>query len=210
MLAPILALALAAPSSADGLVSVVRGAVDTALGVPSARAEVLAVDGGLPRRCAVVRADSPRPIVASGRAAVHLAGGDPAGRPCDGWVWARVRVKAPTLVTTRAVAEGEPLEGAVTQVEREVAPGRSPLAALPEGSRSARTLAAGAAVEAADIRIGPSPGEPVNVLLRAGALQVEERGRAVACRRGRACALLPSGRRVEGAWHEGRIVLDTP
>jgi hypothetical protein len=32
----------------------------------------------------------------------------------------------------------------------------------------------------------------------------------VACARGRACAVLPSGRRIEGAWHGGRIVVESP
>jgi hypothetical protein len=50
----------------------------------------------------------------------------------------------------------------------------------------------------------------VAVLLRAGTLSIEQRGTAVACRHGRACALLPSGRRVEGDWHGGRIELGTP
>jgi len=34
-------------------------------------------------------------------------------------------------------------------------------------------------------------------VVRAGELLAEQQGQAVACRRGRACALLPSGRRVE-------------
>ena len=46
------------------------------------------------------------------------------------------------------------------------------------------------------------------VVLRSGALTVEQRGQSVACRHGHACALLPSGKRVEGVWHEGRIELE--
>lgn len=186
----------------------VRAAVAEALSVRGARAEVLDLTGALPPGCALARAESPGPISASGRVLLHLVGAGPGGGACGSWAWAQVRVIAPTLVTTRAVAEDAPLEGAVELVEREVAAGRRPLAELPSGARAARALPAGTPLQDASIRVGARPGETVAVLLRAGPLAVEQEGRAIACRRGRACALLPSGRRVEGAWHEGRIVLD--
>jgi hypothetical protein len=50
----------------------------------------------------------------------------------------------------------------------------------------------------------------VVAVIVAGALRVEQQARALPCRAGRACALLPSGRRVEGAWHAGRIVVEAP
>lgn len=190
--------------------TIVAIAIEAALAGAGARAELLAVDGAAPAGCAVERAEAARPVTASGRAAVRLVGRDAAGRGCEAWVWARVRVKGPALVTQRAVAGGERLATAVTPVERELTSGRPLLAALPEDARAARALGAGVALEPSFVRDGPLPGEPVTVSLRSGALVVEDRGRAVACTRGRACALLPSGRRLEGAWHGGRIVVDLP
>jgi SAF domain-containing protein len=189
------------------VLAVALAAVQAALALPGAHAEVLRVDGA-PARCEVGRAEVPRPVAASGSVAIHLSGSDATGRPCEAWVWAEVRLRAPTLVTSRPVPAGEPLQGAVATVEREVRPGRTPLAALPEGARADRALPAGTALDDGALRVGPRPGEPVTVLLRSGALAVEQRGTAVSCRRGRACALLPSGRRVEGTWHGGRIELE--
>jgi hypothetical protein len=187
-----------------------RSAVETALALHGARAEVLELTGSTPGGCALTRADAPRQVAASGRVALHAFGKAADDTPCDAWVWARVRVVAPSLVTAWAVLEGAPLEGAVVSVDREVAPGRPPLAALPEGAVACRALPAGAPLDPTLFRVGARPGEPVAVVLRAGALRVEQRGQAVACRRGRACALLPTGRRVEGAWHDGRIFLEPP
>ncbi|GEJ59182.1 hypothetical protein [Anaeromyxobacter diazotrophicus] len=189
--------------------AIALAALQAALGLPGARAELHALEGA-PPGCAVARAEVPRPVLASGRAAVHLFGADAGGRPCEAWAWARVRVTAPALVTSRDAAAGAPLEGAVETVRREVLPGRRPLFALPEGARAARALPAAAGLEEGDVRVGPAPGAEVAVLLRAGALAVEQRGTALPCRAGRACALLPSGRRVEGPWHGGRIELGEP
>ena len=212
---PLAALALALATSAPvdpaprppprGLV---QGAVAAALAVPGGRAELLDLSDGLPEGCVVERAELPKPVAASGRFALRLAGTSAQGRPCQAWVWARVRVSAPTLVTRRGVAPGEPLVDAVGTEERAVEPGRPPLAALPEGATAARALPAGARVELELLQVGPRPGGAVAVVLRTGVLEVEQLGRAVPCARGRACALLPSGRRVEGRWHGGRIELD--
>lgn len=191
------------------LLAIAAAAIQAALGLAGARAEVLALEGA-PPRCAVARAEAPRPVLATGRAALHLFGVDPAGRPCEAWAWARVRVTAPALVAARPIPAGAPLEGAVEAAPREVLPGHAALRVVPEGARAARDLPAGAALEEPDVRVGPPPGTAVAVLLRSGALAIEQRGTAVACRHGRACALLPSGRRVEGDWHGGRIELGTP
>lgn len=196
--------AAAAAAGGGGL----EAAVARALAAPGARVEVLEV-AGAPPRCAVDRAEAAPPR-ASGRVAVRLRGADAAGAPCEAWAWARVRVSAPTLVTARAVPAGAALDGAVALEEREVASGRSPLTELPDGATAARALPAGAPLEAGLLRVGPSPGEPVVVAVRLGDLAVEQAGRALPCRGGRACALLPTGRRVEGRWHGGRIVLDSP
>jgi hypothetical protein len=187
----------------------VRAAIAAAVALPGASAEVLDLAGALPARCALTRAEAPRPVSASGRVAVHLFGRDGVER-CDGWAWARVRVSAPSLVTARAVMEGAALEGAVVAVEREIVVGRPPVTMLPEGAIADRALAAGVPLDEALFRIGARPGQAVAVVLRTGALVVEQRGQAIACRRGRACALLPTGRRVEGTWHDGRIQLESP
>jgi hypothetical protein len=207
MPAATLALALAA---AAATADPVQAALDGALAVPGARAELVALRGGAPTGCRVGRAEAPAPLAASGRAAVRLSGADGAGARCEGWAWAEVRVTAPMLATTRVVREGEALEGAVALAVREVAPGRPPFTELPEGAAAARDLPAGAALHPGSVRAGPRPGEPVVAVVVAGALRVEQQARALPCRAGRACALLPSGRRVEGAWHGGRIVVEQP
>jgi hypothetical protein len=94
-----------------------------------------------PLDLAVVAAAAQR-VAASGRTAIRLTGHDGAGSACEAWAWARVRVRAPALVTTRAIGEGEPPAGAVAVSEREVLPGRAPMAALPDGAVAARALAA--------------------------------------------------------------------
>ncbi len=199
-----------APPRTAGVPQPVVAAVAAAVAFPGARAEVLELTGRLPARCALDRAEAPRPVTTSGQVALHLFGGDETGGRCESWIWARVRVSAPSLVTTRAVREGAPLEGSVMAVEREIVPGRPPVAELPEGAVADRALAAGAPLDETLFRTGARPGQAVAVVLRVGALVVEQRGQAVACRRGRACALLPTGRRVEGAWHDGRIEMETP
>ncbi len=197
----LLSAAAAGPAPPGAVSAAVRGA----LALPSARAEVREVRGALPAGCALRAAEVARPITASGRAAVRLLG---AGSGCEAWAWADVEVIAPVLVTTRALAAGSPIAGATAIEERPIAAGRPYLDAPPEDAVTSRPLPAGAPLDAGSLRIGPSPGEPVKVLFRTGALEVESSGRSVACHRGLACAVLPSGKRVEGAWHGGRIVLD--
>lgn len=188
----------------------VRAAVEAAVTLPGARAEIVAVTGHPAPRCAFARAEVPRPITASGRAALHLLGKGPDESPCESWAWVQVRVKAPTLVTTRAVGQGEPLAPATAREEREISPGHPALPSLPEGATASRSIPAGTRLNDADFRVGPRLGDAVAVVIRTGALEVEQGGQAIACRRGRACALLPSGRRVEGTWHAGRIHLEKP
>ncbi|HUK65956.1 MAG TPA: hypothetical protein VLV17_03960 [Anaeromyxobacteraceae bacterium] len=185
-------------------------AVAAAVAPPASRAEALEMSGSLPDECLLVRAELPSPVTASGRVPVHLLGEDTARHRCEGWAWVKVRASARSLVTTREVPQGESLAGAVAPAEVEVLQGRPPLEHLPEGARAERSLPAGAAVDESLVRVGPRPGEPVEVVLHAGALSVEAQGRATPCQRGRACALLASGRRVEGEWHDGRIVLELP
>jgi hypothetical protein len=209
-LAASLTAALAAVSRPPAEAPACAAAVRAALTIPGARAELLQLEQTLRPGCRLAHVEVPRPVAASGRVALRLLGRDAAGAPCQRWAWARVRVSAPSLVTTRSVTEGARLDGAVTPVEREVLPGRPPFAQLPEGATAARALPAGAPLDATLVRIGPPPGEPVTVVVRAGDLVAEQQGEAAACRRGRACAILPSGQRVEGRWHDGRILLESP
>src|SRR5512146_600211 len=156
-MALLLGLVLAAAPPLEGLA---RPAIERAVSVPGARAELVGIEGASPR-CAADAVEVARPVTASGRTSVRLRGRDAAGQPCDGWAWARVRVDGPVLVTTRRVAEGEPLSGAVTTVDRELdARRRDPLLELPEGARASRALAEGTPLEATMIRVGPLPGAP--------------------------------------------------
>jgi hypothetical protein len=209
-LALTIALASTIPTVSADIPAPVLAAVQGSLALPNAHVEVVDVAGALAPDCKLGSAELPASIAASGRVPVHLVGAGASGIRCERWVWVRVRVSAPSLVTTRDVPEGAPLGGAVATAEREVLPGHQPLSKLPEGASAGRPLASGTPIEAAFVRVGPPPGDPVTILLRSGALAVEQRGRAMACRQGRVCALLPSGRRVEGDWHDGRIELDMP
>jgi hypothetical protein len=203
----LLALALTVPGAANPPAAV-RAALSRALAIPGSRLEVSNYSASLPPGCSVSEAEALRPVVASGQAPLRLRG---AGRvPCEGWGWARVRVFARGLVTSRSVREGEPVSSAMVAAEMEVLPGRTPLTALPPGAVASRAIAAGAAIEPGSLRVGPAPGEPVAVMLRVGDVSVEQTGRALSCARGRACALLPSGRRVEGAFDGTRIQVELP
>ncbi len=201
-LAALLPLLLAAPSPLE--------AVAGALAVPGARVELEGVRASSGADCAAEAWEALRAVEASGSAPLRFSGRTAAGAPCQGYAWGRVRVLAPAAVITRPLRAGDPLEGAYAVEDREVLPGRRALAAAPAGASASRRLSAGAVLDEGAVRIGPAPGEPVVVVLRSGALSVEQSGRAVPCPRGRACALLPSGRRVEGRHVEGRILVEVP
>jgi len=50
----------------------------------------------------------------------------------------------------------------------------------------------------------------VKVVLVSGGLAVEQVGRAVPCARNHNCAVLPSGKHVDGALVEGRLMVQLP
>jgi hypothetical protein len=185
-------------------------AVAGALSVPGARVELHGVRTSSGAGCTAEAWETLRAVEASGAAPLRFSGRTAAGAPCQGYAWGRVQVLAPAAVTTRALREGEPLEGAVGTEERQVLPGRQVLASAPAGASAARRLPAGAVLDEAAIRTGPAPGAPVTVRLRLGALSVDQPGRALPCPRDRACALLPSGRRVEGRYQDGHLLVETP
>ena len=148
-------------------------------------------------------------MTTSGRIPIRLSGSLPDGERCGGWGWVMARLFAPALVASRALPAGAPFKGAVTQQERELRTEQLPLVQLPADAVSARAIAAGQVLEERDLRVGPVLGQDVTVLLRLGAIRVEQVGRAVPCARGRACAQMPSGKRVEGTWQGGRIHVES-
>ena len=205
-----LLLLLAAPAPAAALAPApVVEAVERAIPVPGTRAEVSDFRPELAAGCTVIRAELPGPLSASGRVPVRLSGTLQAGGPCDGWGWVAVRLVGTVLVASKAVAAGAPLRDAVAPQERELRSGRAPISRLPDDAVAGRAIAAGQVLEERDLRVGPVLGDEVTVVLRLGAVKVEQIGRAVPCSRGRACAQMPSGKRVEGSWQGGRIHVES-
>ncbi len=56
----------------------------------------------------------------------------------------------------------------------------------------------------------PVAGSRVRVLVRVGALSVEEDGRLVPCTRNRTCAVVSSGKHLEGQLENGILVVESP
>jgi len=209
LLATLLATLPSAPSA--------EAAVAAALAGPGARAEVLGLSATTPRDCVPAAWSATRPVSASGAVALRFDGRDGAGARCEGFAWAEVRLRAAGLRLVREVRSGEPLAGAVAPAEVPLEAGRHPAPALPPGATAVRALRAGAVLEEGDLRVGPAPGDPVTVAVRAGELELTVQGRALACGRGRgsaasacAAALLPGGRRIEGRWDGARIAVEAP
>ena len=209
--------AAAAPGDvAPALAAVLGDALTAAATVPGSRVEVLGVDG-THTGCPIAvpeRVEVSRDVTGSGRVAVKLIGAVRAGgTPCEAWSWVRFRLVARVPVATRSVRAGEALAGATRLDEREIKTGHTPAdtAVLEAGALADRTLVAGQVVEADLVRsAGPRPGEPVKVVLVAGALAIEETGRAVPCARNHNCAVLPSGRHVDGTFVDGRLLVQMP
>ena len=181
-----------------------REALQGRLSVPGAR---LVVRGWQPagRPCPAVRAEVGKAVTGSGRYAVKLS-----GPRCSSWGWATIDVLGRAYVTTRPVAEGERLDAAVSEIEKEIRPGRQPVSTI-RGARAGRALAQGQVIEAAHLdSAGPKPGESIEVIVRSGSLRIVQTGRIVGCGRNRACALMPSGKHVEGQLVEGRLLVEAP
>jgi hypothetical protein len=129
---------------------------------------------------------------------------------CTGWLWADVRVMGPTPVALRSIRAGEPVTpGAVRLEEREIRAGQAP-AVLGADVVADRLIAAGQVIEPSAVRAaGPRNGEALKVVLVSGGLQVEQLGHALACGRAQ-CAVLPSGKHVEGTLVGGRLMVTVP
>ncbi len=201
LLASATAVAVAAPSVPQPIAA----AVQIGLAVPGARVVVASYQPKLPPGCQVESGELRRSIDGSGRIAIKLEGASAAGQRCGGWAWIGVRVYGRVLVTTRAVREGEELAGATLEAEREIFSGHRP-AQWVQGTSAARALASGAVIDESHLRIDAlKVGAPLKVVVAAGALVVEMAGRVVSCGAGKACAVLPSGKHVEGTLTDGRL-----
>jgi hypothetical protein len=186
-------------------------ALTAALALPGARVELLELKPAAIVGCEAREAATSKPVDSSGKVALRFIGTNADGAACQGWAWAEVKVLAPALTAARDVADGAPLDAAsFTPGAEEARPGRALLTVIPEGATAARALRAGTVLEPQHVRLGPPPGGAIVVLVREGALEVEQPGRATACARGKVCAILPSGRRVEGRIEQGRLVVDSP
>ncbi len=200
------------PAPTAEVAPVVRHALERALATPGARLDSAVEERGStrPLDCRVTEAEVAQPIEASGRLAVKISGRAAHGGHCDSWIWVRVRVVAPVAVATRALRAGDSLENAYDTEERELRAGHAP-AAIGPSSVVTRAVAAGqildgAAVGEPTLRLG----EVVKVVVVSGALMIEQTGRGAPCLRGRSCAVLASGKQVEGELVDGRLVVETP
>jgi flagella basal body P-ring formation protein FlgA len=199
------------------LMETVGRALTAAATVPGARVEVESVER--PRAaCAVgvpARVEVSNPVEGSARAAIKLvAASRRAGAPpCEAWSWVRFRLLARVPVATRTIRAGDALADATRLEEREIKPGHVPAgAAVVGGTATAdRALVAGQVVEADALRAaGPRAGEPVKVVLIAGTMAIEQMGRAVSCARNHNCAVLASGKHVDGTFVDGRLLVEMP
>jgi hypothetical protein len=203
------------PARADdaAISPALQGALAAAVTIQGARADLVALDR--PANDCVTshpgaRVEIPRPIDGSGRFAVKLIGIRPNRVPCEVWAWARIRVLAQVSVARRPIKAGESLVSATRTEEREIKPGHVP-ALLTAASTADRSVGMGQMIEA-DVVATPGlrAGEPVRILIISGALAIEQIGHAVPCTRGHNCAVLPSGKRIEGTLVDGRLLVQLP
>jgi hypothetical protein len=185
----------------------VAAALDAALAVPGGRIVAREYRASGPARCEPRQASVPNPIAGSGRYAVKVTG---AG--CTGWAFVHLDVFAPTAVTTRKLAAGDSLDGNTSVTEVALPPGRAAFFPTP-GATASRALPAGRLVAAADVRsVTPAfaAGVPIRVVVRSGLVQLEQNGRFLPCGSSRACAVLPSGKHVEGRLEGMQLIVEAP
>jgi hypothetical protein len=207
---PALAAALAGLAAstawADATVPApVAEALERGLAIPGAR--LVATDYRASSGCAPREAALARSIEGSGRYALKLGG---AG--CGGWAWVKLEVWGKVALTARPLRAGDSLEDALVLEEREIRPGRSAFQPAP-GATAARALPAGRLLTPADVRGGegerPARGQ-IKVVVRTGAVVLEQTGRLVPCGRGHTCAVLPSGKHLEGRLEGDRLLVEVP
>jgi hypothetical protein len=191
---------------------VVRHALERALAVPGARIDSAVEERGSsrPGDCRATDAEVTQPIEATGRLAVKVGGHAAHGGRCDVWIWVRVRVVATVAVATRALRAGDALDGAYDTEERELRAGRAPVV-IGSASVATRALAAGQMLDATVVgEPTVRPGDVVKVVVMSGALVIEQTGRGARCAHGHSCAVLASGKQVEGDLVDGRLVVQSP
>jgi hypothetical protein len=205
-LALLLATAAAShPTGAANLPPEVSEVLSRALAVPGARIVPLGWAPQLPAGCVLRQAVLDGTVTGSGRLPVKLY-----GQACTGWGWVRFEVWAPAALTTRPVRVGERLQPALAVEDREIRSGHVGFVP-PAGALAARNLPRGMVLQPSDVAGATlASGETVKVIVMSGPLAIEVQGRAISCGSGRICAVLPSGRHVEGHLEEGRLLVDVP
>jgi hypothetical protein len=190
------------PAAPPFVTDVIRHAVPQ----PEARVIVLRYAPNAPAGCAVSSAIALTVPSGSGDATLKLMGHDASGAPCEGWARVHASISVPAFLTTTAVAAGSPLAGATSIVDRPWRPAVHLITELPPGAVAAEALPAGTPVEVHHLRHeGPAPGEAVTVELVMGDITIEQSATLAPCSPGRDCALLPSGKRVEGQLQGDRL-----
>ena len=193
------------PAGGTSLPPEVSEVLSRALAVPAARIVPLDWAPHLPAGCVLRQAALDGTITGSGRMPVKLY-----GQGCTGWGWVRFEVWTPAAVTTRPVRAGERLQPALAVEDREVRSGHLGIVP-PPGALAARDLPRGTVLQASHVAGATlASGETVKVIVMSGPLAIEVQGRAISCGAGRTCAVLPSGRHVEGHLEEGRLLVDVP
>lgn len=203
-----LALLLTASPLPPGRVDLPREvseALSQALTIPGARIVPTGWQARVPTGCRVEQASLSGSVTRSTRLPVKLSG--PA---CSGWGWVRFELWAPVATTRRPVRAGEPLRPALAIAERELKSGRS-VFLPPEGATAARDLPAGTVLGPEHVAgAALTAGETVKVMVQNGGLAVETRGRVLGCGAGKTCAVLASGRHVEGRMQDGYLIVELP
>jgi len=201
----LMATAASHPTGGASLPREVSEALSHALTVPAARIVPLGWTAHLPAGCALRQATLDGAVTGSGRLPVKLY-----GEGCKGWGWVNFEVWAPTAFTTRPVRAGEKLQSALAVEDREVRSGHVAVVPSP-GATAARDLPRGTVLEASHIAgAALTSGESVKVIVTSGSLAIEVQGRAISCGAGRICAVLPTGRHVEGHLEDGHLLVDVP
>jgi len=205
-LALLLATAAAShPTGAANLPPEVSEVLSRALTVPGARIVPLGWAPQMPAGCVLRQAVLGGTVTGSGRMPVKLY-----GQNCTGWGWVRFEVWAPAAITTRPVRAGERLQPALSVEDREIRSGHAGFVP-PPNALAARALPRGTLLEPSHVAGATlASGESVKVVVMSGPLAIEVQGRAISCGVGRLCAVLPSGRHVEGHLEEGRLLVDAP
>lgn len=180
----------------------VAASVKTAAAVPGATVE-LSNYRAAPASCVAREARVERPYFASGEVMARFTGEDSKG-PCNGAALVHATVRAQVWVAAKAAKTGDAIEA--IKAERELR--AEPLTDLPQGARAARPIAAGSIIDAASLQDAAGPvGGKIGIELRDGALRVATEGRVVPCGRGRSCAVLQSGKHVEGQVQNGILLV---